>query len=83
MDNAVRRLEGKRTSLGRRKKARGSTNAHSGKASDLSGTTLGPLATSFLRRKVATQLLLAFRIEGEVRHTANIKKYALPGIHTS
>src|SRR6516164_5676591 len=54
MDNAVRRLEGKRTSLGRRKKARGSTNAHSGKASDLSGTTLGPLATSFLRRKVAT-----------------------------
>ena len=36
-------------------KARGSNNAHSGKAPDLSGTTLGPLETSFLRRKVASE----------------------------
>jgi len=35
-------------------KARGSTNAHSGNAPDLSGTALGPLETSFLRRKVAS-----------------------------
>src|SRR5215469_4722365 len=34
-------------------KAQGSTNAHLGKAPDLSGTTLGPLETLFLRRKVA------------------------------
>src|SRR5215831_3586281 len=34
-------------------KSPGSTNAHSGKAPDLSGPTLAPLETSFLRRKVA------------------------------
>jgi hypothetical protein len=35
-------------------KARGSTNAHSGKAPVLSCTTLGPLEKSFLRRKVSS-----------------------------
>src|SRR5262249_20810587 len=44
----------KRTSPRATEKARGSTTAYSGKAPDLSGTTLGPLEASFLRRKVAS-----------------------------
>jgi hypothetical protein len=52
MDKAVRRL-GEKNFPRATEKARGSTNAYSGTAPDLSGTTLGPLETSFLRRKVA------------------------------
>ena len=44
----------KRTSPRATEKARGSTTAYSGKAPDLSRTTLGPLEASFLRRKVAS-----------------------------
>src|SRR5215510_14915100 len=51
-DKAVRRLRGKKLPSGYGKSP-GSTNAHSGKAPDLSGPTLAPLETSFLRRKVA------------------------------
>src|SRR5262249_24858350 len=51
-DKAVRRLRGKKLPSGY-VKSPGSTNAHSGKAPDLSGPTLAPLETSFLRRQVA------------------------------
>src|SRR5437870_4695061 len=53
-DKAVRRLGEKRTPSGDGKSP-GQHNAHSGTAPDLSGTILGPLDTSFLRRKVASQ----------------------------
>ena len=56
MDKAVGRLGRRRTKElpSGDGKTRGSTNAYSGKAPDLSGTTRAPLETSFLRRKVAT-----------------------------
>jgi hypothetical protein len=42
-----------------RRKSRGSTHTHSGKAPNLSAATLGPHETSFLRRKLVRDVSLA------------------------